>query len=112
MEEQVDTRHLTKEEATAFFSELYGGEHHIPNYKIFEFGSGWMVRDYTSVWSTFDFNSLTKFVLMCHDKCIRGEIRPHTFIEIKVIIHKRQDREGGFSTRHPTIETAIEKFRK
>lgn len=107
----MDKQHLTLEEATTFFSELYGGEHHIPNYKIFEFGYGWMVKDYTSSWGTFDYNTLTRFVLMCHDKCIRGEIRPHTFKEMKIIIHKRQGREGVFSVRHPTIEMAINSWK-
>ncbi len=110
--EAIEKEHLTKEEATQFFSELYGGEHHIPNYKLHEFGYGWMVKDYTMGWATFDYSVLTRFVLMCHDKCIRGEIRPHTFKEMKIIIHKRQNRDGKFTERHPTIETAIESFNK
>lgn len=101
---------MTKEQAIEFFSELYGGEHHIPNCKVFEFGDGWMVKDYTMGWATFDFNVLTKFVFMCHDKCIRGEIRPHTFKEMKVIIWQREGREGKFSRRHPDIHTAIQNY--
>lgn len=103
---------LTKQDAIIFFASLYGGEHHIPGYKVYEFGNGWMVKDHTSCWATFDFNTLTKFVLMCHDKCIRGEIRPHTFDRIKVIIHKRQGREGSMFTRHPDINEVIKPFIK
>ena len=104
-----ERKHLTIEEATAFFAELYFGEHHIPG-KIKQWGYGFCVEDFAGM-STFDFSGLTRFVVMCHDKCIRGEIRPSSPRSIKVIIHKRQGREGGMCDRHPTIETAIETFR-
>jgi len=108
-ENSAEKKHLTKEEAISFFSELYYGEHHIPGYKVKEWGNGWCVEDFAGM-STFDWNNLTRFVLMCHEKCIRGEIRPSSPRSMKVIIHQRQGRDCGFTTKHPTIETAIESF--
>lgn len=102
--------HLSKEDAINFFSELYYGEHHIPG-KIKDWGYGWCVEDFAGM-STYDYNGLTRFVLMCHEKCVRGEIRPSSPRSMKVIIHKRQGRDCGFSTEHPNIDTAIEKYNK
>lgn len=108
IEEQED-KHLTKEEAVSFFSELYRGEHHLPS-KIKDWGFGWCVEDFAGM-ATFDYTNLTRFVVMCHDKCIRGEIRPSSPKSMKVCIWKRQGRDGSISSRHPTIETAIETIR-
>lgn len=106
-----ETRHLTKEEATAFFSELYYGEHHIPKHQVHEFGYGWMVKHDRGDLATFDYNELTRLVLMAHDKCIRVSISPLSKSTLQIAIWKRQ-REGSMSERHPTLEQAIEKFRE
>lgn len=103
--------HLTKEEATNFFAQFYGGEHHIPKYKIFEFGDGWMVKHDRGDLATYDYNDLTRLVLMAHDKCIRVSIMPLNMNTVKIAIWKRE-REGGMSRRHATIEQAIETYRK
>jgi hypothetical protein len=108
--EEPTRQRLTKEEATSFFSELYRGEHHLPS-KVKEWGEGFCVEDFAGM-ATFDFYNLTDFVIMCHDKCIRGEIRPSSPRSMKVCIWKRQGREGSMSLRHPTLEQSIEKLRK
>jgi len=61
--------------------------------------------------STFDFDRLSKLVILCHDACIRLEIQPHTFNSMRFWFHRRDGREGGISRRHPTIEQAVEKAR-
>jgi len=66
--------HLTKEQATEFFSEFYKGEHRIPNHEVKKFGHGFCVHHDRGDLSTFDFNELTRLVLMAHDKCIRVSI--------------------------------------
>lgn len=109
MNTTIQRKHLTLEQATDFFAELYFGEHHIPS-KIKQWGSGYCVEDFAGM-STFDFSVLSRFVVMCHDKCIRGEIRPSSPKSMKVIIHLRQGREGDISERHPTLEENIEKIR-
>lgn len=98
---------LTIGEAREFFGELYYGEHHFPS-QLKEFGYGWRMDHYGDL-STFDFNVLTRLVLMAHQKCIRVSIMPLNFKHIKICIWKRT-RDGGISTGHPTIEQAIDKF--
>jgi hypothetical protein len=110
MTPETESKHLTKEEATAFFAEFYQGEHHIPKHQVFEFGRGWMVKHDRGDLATYDYNELTKLVLMAHDKCIRVGVSPLSKQTLQICIWKRQ-REGRMDERHPTLEQAIEKFR-
>lgn len=110
MTPETESKHLTKEEATAFFAEFYHGEHHIPRGGLKAFGDGWSVIHMGS-FATYDYDELTRLVIAAHDKCIRVCIMPYKFKELKIAIWKRQ-REGGMSKRHPTLEQAIESFRK
>jgi hypothetical protein len=102
--------HLTIEEATKFYSEFYRGEHHIPGEKPKQWGLGFTVIHDRGELSSFDFNSLTKLVLMAHDQCIRVEVSPHSKKEMRISIWKRE-RDGSIDSRHPTIEQAISTFR-
>ena len=101
---------MTLQQATEFFSEFYGGEHHIPGYKPKEDGFGWSVKHDRGELATFDFNQMTRLVFMAHDKCIRVGIEAVRSHVIKITIWQRV-REGSMSERHPTLETAIERFR-
>lgn len=109
-EDTIESKHLTKEEATAFFSELYGGQHHFPKGGVKEFGYGWCVNHDQGDLATYDYDKLTKLVIMAHDQCVRVSVMPHAFKTLRISIWKRE-REGGMSQRHPTLEQAIEKFR-
>jgi len=60
--------------------------------------------------ATFDYDQLTKAVILAHDRCIRFEIAPSGPGMVKLILFKRQ-REGRMYERHPTLEEAIEKHR-
>lgn len=111
MTPETENKHLTKEEATAFFAEFYGGEHHIPKHQVFEFGRGWMVKHDRGDLATYDYNDLTRLALMAHDKCIRVGVSSLGKGLLVIAIWKRQ-REGSMSERHPTLEQAIESFRK
>lgn len=101
---------LTKEEAIQFFSDFYGGEHHIPGFKPKHDGLGWSVNHDRGEMATFDFSQLTKLVVMGHDRCIRVGIHAVRNGIIQITIWKRQ-REGSMSERHPTLEQAVEKIR-
>lgn len=101
---------MTKEEATKFFSEFYYGEHHIPKHQVHEFGHGWMVKHDRGDLATFDYNELTRLVIMAHDYCYRASISPLSKSTVQIAIWKRE-REGSMSERHPTLEQAIEKLR-
>jgi hypothetical protein len=102
---------MTIEEATDFFEELYYGTHHFPN-KIKAFGSGWSMNHFGDL-STYDGNLLTRLVFLAHDKCYRAEIQ-HSSSKycLKICIWKRYVREGSIEKRHPTIETALDKWRE
>jgi hypothetical protein len=102
--------HLTAEEATKFFSDFYGGEHHIPGYKVAPFGFGFSVLHNRGSLSSFDFSELTRLVIMAHDRCVRVEVGAEKKHELRIAIWKRQ-REGSIDARHPTIEKAICDFR-
>lgn len=100
---------LTYDEAIKFFAELYNGEHHIPDQKCFPFGQGFIVKHDRGDLATFDFDMLTRLVLMAHRDCYRASVFPFGTNKLKIAIWKRT-REGSFSHRHPTIEQAIDKF--
>jgi len=100
---------MTFEEAKDFFSEFYKGDHHIPGRNPIEFGEGWYINHDRGGLSTWDFDSLTKIVLMAHKYCVRVEIKPCTPRILKIAIWRRQ-REGRMYQSHPTIEQALEIF--
>ena len=100
---------MTKEQATEFFSILYHGKHHIPG-KIKPRGDGWKVNHYGTL-TTFDFDNLTNLVFLCHDRAVRAEVGQSGPNMVRISIWQRK-REGGFSERHPTIDVALETWRK
>jgi hypothetical protein len=61
--------------------------------------------------ATFDFDHLTYLVIAAHEHCVRISIMPATFRHLRITMSLRE-REGGMSARHPTIDQAIEDFRK
>lgn len=101
---------LTKEQATQFFSEFYRGEHHIPGYGVKQWGHGFCVEHDRGGFATSDFNELTRFVLMGHDKCIRVEIEAIKKGVMRVAIWKRDPNSNSISEGHPTIDKAIESY--
>lgn len=100
---------LTKEQATKFFAAFYGGEHHIPS-DVKSFGYGWTVTQYGEI-ATYDFNSMTRLVVMAHDLSVRVEVSGHKKNELRIAIWKRK-REGTIDERHPQMETAIAQIRQ
>lgn len=102
-------KHLTKEQATQFFNAFYGGEHHIPS-EVKSWGYGWMVVQSNEI-ATYDFNAMTRLVVMAHDLCVRVEVSAPRKGELQISIWKRQ-REGAIDERHPRIEDAIPLIRK
>lgn len=100
---------FTKEEATKFFSILYRGEHHIPS-ELKPYGKGWKIAHYGDM-ATYDFDQLTRLVLLAHDKCIRASIMQSGPRRIGIAIWKRSARTGNMYEKHPTIETALAQWR-
>jgi hypothetical protein len=100
---------MTKSEAIEFFAEFFNGEHHFPS-ELKPFGEGWVISGILGDLGTYDFNQLTRFVIACHDKCIRGSVMSGGPNKLKLAIWKRE-REGDMTRRHPTMEQAIENYR-
>jgi hypothetical protein len=61
--------------------------------------------------STYDFDILTKLVVLAHDMAIRLTIAPASSRYLRLIFHKRE-REGHISRRHPSLEQAVEGIRE
>lgn len=94
-------------ECYEFLCDLYLGEHHLSG-KIRKWGMGIKLNTYAvHRFATFDFDRLTRLVVMAHDRCIRVELVPSGPRMLGIVMHKRHSREGGMQERHPTIETAI-----
>lgn len=104
-----EIKDLTLEEATKFFAEFYDGAHHIPGFKPKQYGPGFSVKHDRGDLGTYDFNELTRLVLMAHRDCIRVSVAPAGPRALTIAIWKRQ-RSGGQSYSHPTIAEAIERF--
>lgn len=60
--------------------------------------------------ATYDYDHMTRFVVLAHDRCIRVDIAPAANRFLYIYMHPR-DREGDMSRRHPTIEDAIKRVR-
>jgi hypothetical protein len=61
--------------------------------------------------ATFDFGGLTALVVLCHDACIRCEIRGCGWGYIRFWFSQRAGRSGELWHRHPTMEDAIKTVR-
>lgn len=63
--------------------------------------------------ATYDTGGLTSLVIGAHERGIRVEIEPCNMQRIAIIMHPRPNRDTGSSwSRHPTIEQAVETYRK
>lgn len=60
--------------------------------------------------ATYDYNLLTRAVVLAHDRCIRFSIMPASGDMLRFGFHKR-NRAGEMNQRHPTIEDHIEIIR-
>lgn len=92
-------------ECACLYADIVGGFHHI--YGRFKpWGEG-ITINVPGTWASFDFNQLTKIVILGHDRMIRVCIRACNPQYFKLELFKRHKREGLISERHPTIEEAI-----
>lgn len=99
-------------ECLEMLSDLCGGMHHVGG-KVKPCGKGILINlNYGFCAATFDYDGLTKAVLMAHERCIRFEILPSGPRMLQLHFHKRHKRDGQMHERHPTIEEAIEGYRK
>lgn len=91
---------------------------------IYDVGCAWERQDWSNPealrlvvyahgsMATYDFDSLTRFVIMAHDECIRFGIETAGPRYLRLTFFNRGGREGLMYSCHPTLEQAIEDFRK
>lgn len=89
---------------------VFHGEHHAPE-RIYAFGRGIKCHAESHRLSTFDFDYLTRLVVLAHDACVRVEVVSSGPGRIGLVLHKRAGRTGSSYERHPTMEEAIERVR-
>lgn len=98
-------------ECAQMFADVVGGFHHVTG-KFQPFGDGIKVSAYPSRWATFDFDGLTRLVLLAHDRMIRVAVVPSGPGRLGFEMWKRHTRDGVVSERHPTIEQALAVHRR
>ncbi|MBY3433074.1 hypothetical protein HFN89_02625 [Rhizobium laguerreae] len=99
-------------ECAKMLADLFYGFHHITG-TIKPDGSGIKIGVERGNWAaSFDYDGLTRAVVMAHDRMIRFEISPAGPERLKLHFHKRHQREGKMRERHPTIEEAVKAIRK
>jgi hypothetical protein len=91
--------------------DLVYGEHHITGLVKACGARGIMINTPSNRWATYDFDGLTRLVVMAHDRCIRAEICPGGPGRVGIHLHKRKMREGQMHERHPTMEENIARIR-
>lgn len=93
-----------------FIWDCLGGPHHCYG-KIEACGKGVRYIGSDFRLATFDFSGLTYLVFEAHKRAIRVEIRPRSRMNLELTFFKRI-REGAWHERHPTLDEAIEEYRK
>ncbi|OHD26879.1 MAG: hypothetical protein A2Y38_15470 [Spirochaetes bacterium GWB1_59_5] len=100
-------------ECWCMFCDLMGGEHHVFGKVKPATDRGISIAELScGGWSTFDFDRLTSAVVMAHDRCIRFSVSPCNMQYLRFQLHKRHEREGQMSARHPTLEEHTATLRK
>lgn len=95
---------------TLFLYRFFKGFHHIPT-KIKPASRAIEINFRPSFFATFDYDYLTKLVVMAHNWGVRADISGSGPAMIKLKLWKRHKRDGSVSERHPTIEQAISQYK-
>jgi hypothetical protein len=99
-----------QKECYKMLCDLFGGSHHLYS-DVKEWGTGIQYNNRQDL-STFDFNTLTTAVFMAHDRMIRLSIGSSGPGMVRMQLWERHTRSGYITERHPTIEDALEIYRK
>lgn len=94
-----------------FVCRLFKGFHHAPDIKQKNCGtSNISVNVKSCYFANYDYDYLTKMVIMAHNwgvRCCISGSGPGMF---KISLWKRHKREGGVSERMPTIHDMVERY--
>ena len=95
-----------------FIGDLFCGFHHVDGKPKDSGPHGIQVSTHQCHrFCTFDFDRLTRAVVMAHDRCIRFGVGSSGPRMIKLYVHQRHKRDGRMSERHPTMEDAVAMIR-
>jgi len=98
-------------ECAQFLADFYGGWHHVHGKVKDASPTGIHINTrHISQFATYDFDGLTRLVVMAHDRAIRVQVGPSGPGMLELMFHKRT-REGDSFRRHPTLEDAISRLR-
>jgi hypothetical protein len=91
--------------------DLYYGLYHLDNgvYEKVDWSNNHHIEIILpdSNWSTFDFTQLTRFVFLCHEYGVRGQLQVANFGRLRFLFH---DPAVSSGSPHPTIAEAVERF--
>ena len=90
-------------------ADIFGGFHHVYN-PIKPFGYGIETNVHGSL-PTFDSDTLTRAVILAHDRIVRFEVRSSGPGMVRLCLWKRHKRDGSMFERHPTMEQALAAYR-
>ena len=111
MANELHREQMTDDQAACFdlLAKVFHGEHNVP--PVRSFGKGIKCHVHSGQLATFDFDYLTRLVVLGHDQCIRVEVCQGGPGTVGVVLFKRHTREGRMTERHPTMEDAMAKIR-
>lgn len=95
--------------------ELFAGIYHVDNKSLSK--ANWDNDSYIIIsigykdWSTYDSGNLTRLVFLAHHMAIRVDIDPSRYGYVRLLFHQRT-RSGNSLERHPTLDEAVENFKK
>ena len=99
-------------ECALFLADPFRGFHHVLG-DIKPFSTGIKINSRNGNWAaSYDFDGLTRAVVMAHDRMIRFEIRPSGPGMLQLCLWKRHTRDGRMHERHPSLEDAVATIRK
>lgn len=99
-------------ECTRFVADLFRGFHHVHGtFKPCGSGVEINIRNGSNTFASYDFDGLTRAVVMAHDRCVRFAIEPSGPGMLRLLAHKRHMRDGAMHERHPTLEEHVAKLR-
>jgi len=104
---------LAQERIRNVLATTFRGIHHCGKIKKYDEGTVnemWETNKYGGM-TTYDFDELTRLVIAAHDECVRVEISHSGPGLVKIRLWARDNRDGKYYEKHPTIEEAIKAFR-
>lgn len=95
-----------------FLNRLFRGFHHCPEIKQSNCGtSSIAINTRTAYFANYDYDYLTKMVIMAHNWGVRVFISGSAPGMFKITLWKRHKRDGDISERIPTIDQMVEQYK-